>query len=96
MSLELAYSKPQGLTAKTFSSDMVLLGDYNITTSDFCQLVMYVLTNTNLEPNDPRYDLVETIKKLKITDGFPSFIRGKDSFGLRPAMTGEHRFEVGT
>ena len=86
MSLELSYSSPQGLSAKTFSSLTVLLGDYEISMSDFCALVMYVLTNTNLDPNDPRYDLVDAVKKLKITDGFPTFIRGKE-------MTVEHRFK---
>jgi len=88
MSLELSCSSPQGIFAKTFSSRTVLLGDYEISMSDFCALVMYVLTNTNLDPSDPRYDLVDAIKKLKVAKGFPTIIHGKE-------VAGEHRFEIG-
>ena len=88
MSLELSFSKPEGITAKTFDAETLLLGDYQISMQDFCQLVKYVLTNTNLAKGDPRYSLVESIKKLKVTEGFPTIIRGQ-------TLRGSLRFELG-
>ena len=72
MSLKLANSKPP-IEAKTFGpgiqvfwmSDTVLLGDYKIPIDDFCCLVEYVLSNTDVRPNDPRLKLVECVNKVK-------------------------------
>jgi len=89
MSLELSFSKPEGITAKTFDAETLLLGDYQISMVDFCQLAMYVLTNTNLAKGDPRYSLVESIKRMKVTEGFPTVIQGKV---LKEAL----RFELPT
>ena len=46
---------PEGTEAKTdFDGKCVDVGGIRITTEDFCQLAMYVLTNTDLQPNDSR------------------------------------------
>lgn len=41
-----------------------------ISLEDFCVLTYYVLTNSDLMPEDPRLNLIERIKKLQITEGF--------------------------
>lgn len=83
MSLELSFTKPHPIEAKTYPSLMpvagelkrfVQLGDYSIPIDDFCALVEYVLTNTDLDQDDPRLDLVEKIKHLKVVDGFQTLI----------------------
>jgi hypothetical protein len=73
MSLTLSYSKPQDLDVKTLGlpgCNVVLLGDYQIPMEDFCEMVKYVLTNTDLEPEDPRLELLEFVKGLKPVDGW--------------------------
>jgi hypothetical protein len=71
-------TKPLGLEVKTGMPGTlpdVRLGDYEISMSDFCEAVLYVLTNTNLEPNDPRLYLVEKIKSMKEVESYNG--RGK-------------------
>ena len=76
MSLELSNSKPL-IIAKTgiIGNTVQLYGgnmDAEIPLKDFCFLVEYVLTNSDIEPNveDPRIDLMTRIKNAKIVDGF--------------------------
>lgn len=56
---------PEGTRANTdFDGKYVDVGDIRITTEDFCQLAMYVLTNTDLQPNDPRLHFMMQLAKL--------------------------------
>ena len=81
MSLILDCSSPKGIEAKTGflqSKDgkaTVHLGTYmspivEIDMEDFCALVEYVLTNTDLNENDPRLALIENIKNLRPVPGY--------------------------
>ncbi len=49
---------------------MVFIGEYEVSMEDFSAMVLYVLTNTDLEENDPRIELVKNIKNLMITTGW--------------------------
>ncbi len=62
--------------AKTFSPTLgkplgsqVWIGDLEIDHADFCALVIYFLTNTDLDPtgNDPRLSLLQTIKEMNVS-----------------------------
>ena len=69
LALELG-TTPEGTVAKTdFDGKFVDVGDIRITTDDFCQLVIYVLTNTNLNQNDPRLHLMQQLAKLNVVTG---------------------------
>jgi len=83
MSLTLDESKPTGLTIKTCGirfeiakgtskrrEQIVMLGDYEIPMSDFCAAIEYVLSNTDLDPNDPRIGLVERIQRSNMVQGY--------------------------
>lgn len=84
MSLVLSNSKPDGLTAKTFGDlcrsnsgeQVVIIGDYVIPMSDFVVLVMYVLTNSELDENDPRLQLVAQVKNMGVVPDFLNEGRG--------------------
>lgn len=52
----------------TFSG--VQIGKEKMNMKDFCDAVCYVLTNTDLTSDDPRLELVEFVKQLKIVDGY--------------------------
>lgn len=69
LSLDLG-TKPDGTVARTdFDGKLVEVGDLEISTEDFCQLAMYVLTNTDLQPNDPRLHFMNQLAKLSVVDG---------------------------
>lgn len=69
LSLDLG-TKPHGTVAVTdFDGEYVGVADLQISTADFCQLVIYVLTNTDLQPNDPRLHLMNQIAKLNVIPG---------------------------
>ena len=51
--------------------------DIKIDKDDFCQLVYYFLTNTDLEENDRRLKLIEDIKKLKQVKGYGIHTKSK-------------------
>ena len=75
MSLSLGLgTKPAGLEVKTFGfgsmGNTVHLGDYEISLEDFLVTVEYVLTNTDLEPNDPRRQFVKCVQSMKEVDGY--------------------------
>lgn len=61
---------PQAKTYPPLVSPLISIGPLDLTATDFAALVVYVLTNADLAKDDPRIELVETIKRLKITDGF--------------------------
>ena len=70
---------PKGLRCKTHGlvpislSDKVDIGDYELTIEDFCMLVHYVMTNTDLlGPDDPRISLVKMFRKARVVDGYNS------------------------
>ena len=76
MSLILSDTTPE-ITAKThgghIGSAVNLYGlgfDIEISLEDFCCLVNYVLTNTDLHKDDPRIPLVEKIKNLQLLPGY--------------------------
>lgn len=67
-------TKPPGLEVKTFGfgpmGNTVHLGDYEISLEDFLLMTKYVLTNTDLEPADPRLQFVKCIKSMKEVGGY--------------------------
>jgi len=79
MSLKLSHSSDAShtITAKTWTADHVMLFSKELSSShgieidmrDFCELVLYVLTNTDLDPMDPRVRLVNLIREMKIVEG---------------------------
>ena len=62
-------TKPDGLPIKS-GFGKILIGDYQLTMEDFAAMVRYVIRNTDLQEDDPRIELVEQIKKLRIVEGF--------------------------
>jgi len=70
LSLDLG-TKPDGLHVKTWGAgNTVFLGNYEISLVDFLFAAEYVLTNTDLEQNDPRLQFVKCIKAMKKTNGY--------------------------
>ena len=67
-------TQPDGLEVKTFGFGLmrntVRLGDYEISLEDFLVAAEYVLTNTDLEPNDPRLQFVKCVQSTQETDGY--------------------------
>lgn len=97
MSIELSLSYPKGLSAKTQGvklpvtgrgherKQLLMLGDYEIPMEDFCELALYVLTNTDLDKDDPRVALVDRVRAMKVVDGYNKIV-GNDSHSVRLAM----------
>ncbi len=48
----------------------IIIGDEVVTNKDFCELVKYVLSNTDLTQNDPREHLVKEICDIKRVEGW--------------------------
>lgn len=75
-------TRPAGVEVKTSFANRVWLGtkpgtcfgdaDIDMSLADFTSMVLYVLTNTDLEPNDPRLPLVERIKEMRMVPGYNS------------------------
>ncbi len=70
-------TKPEGLEIKTWGDMLgpdplqtIHLGEYEISMVDFLYAAAYVLTNTNLEKNDPRLQFVEYIRAMKVIEGY--------------------------
>lgn len=72
MSIELDMGTlPEGTIAVTsWDGSSVDVGDITIAMADFCHLVLHVITNSDLQPEDPRFDLFSQLAQLKILDGF--------------------------
>ncbi len=70
LSLDLG-TKPDGTIAMTdLNGTVVEVGPVTMTTEDFCQLVIYVLTNTDLVSGDSRLHLMNQIAKLNVVQGY--------------------------
>lgn len=66
-------TRPAGLEVKTFGfgpTNTVHLGKYEISFEDFLVAAEYVLTNTDLEPNDPRLQFVKCVQSMKEVTGY--------------------------
>lgn len=61
---------PNDLFTKSHPSNggRVLIGDYDLSMKDFVALAEYVLTNTDLQPDDPRLEFMDYVKTLVQTD----------------------------
>ena len=81
MSLELnCGTSPENLRIITIPNGTTIIGDYELSMEDFCEMVKYVLNNTDLLPDDLRLKLVEDIKNSKVVPGWNSILlQGKDS-----------------
>jgi len=76
----MTYILSSGVEVKTSSfvtdtengnEQIVFLGKDEIPMSDFCEIVHYVMTNTDLSSEkDPRIGLVEIINNYKVAPGF--------------------------
>ncbi|MDP1689604.1 MAG: hypothetical protein Q8L52_00120 [bacterium] len=85
-------SVPSGLGAQVFGGEGVHIGDYCLSMEDFCAMVRYVLTNTNMEgEQDPRLKLVGDIKNAQTTEGFIEIIQGKKTPDLRRLALPDYR-----
>jgi hypothetical protein len=66
---------PNGPRVKTFGCcddtivGTVFIGEYEVSLVDFLKAAKYVLTNTDLEPNDPRLQFVKCVQSIKKVDG---------------------------
>ena len=78
MSLELSGTNPM-VIAKSGIPGTNSINLYNsnndmeIPMDDFCCLVEYVMTNTDLFPDDPRFKFIERIKQASITKGYDPY-----------------------
>jgi len=67
-------TQPAGLEVKTFGfgsmGNTVHLGDYKISIEDFLVAAEYVLTNTDLDPNDSRLQFVKCAQSMKEVEGY--------------------------
>jgi hypothetical protein len=68
-------SEPNDIEVKTMWPIIkeVRIGEYYLSMEDFEELVLYVLTNSDLTKNDPRYKLVEKINNMKVGPGWNSY-----------------------
>ena len=62
-----------------FFENKIRVGDHDIDADDFCNLVMYFLTNTDLDVDDCRVKLVKDIESLTAVKGFNSGVREWES-----------------
>lgn len=87
MSLELSFSDPKLEVFCSHRGEKITLCDnregveIGIPTIDMCGLIVYFLTNTDLNENDLRIWLVEKIKAFKIIDGYNP---GKKRLDIKP------------
>ena len=68
MSLELSSSPNKPVITFQFDNMIHLCGDdgheVDITPEDFCHAMYYVMTNTAIDPNDPRLTFLKVVKQL--------------------------------
>ena len=71
LALELG-TKPEGLEIKTFGvrPEVVFLGAYEISMADFLFAAHYVLTNSDLEPNDLRPQFLKCVNSMHEVKGY--------------------------
>lgn len=74
MSLSLRQgTDPHGLEVKSWGKPVnlgILIGDYTLSMADFLDMVEYVLTNTDLEPNDLRPGFLARMQNMKVVEGY--------------------------
>jgi hypothetical protein len=73
MSLKLNVDTDPPVVTKSYEvggQHTIIIGQEDIGLQDFCALAEYVLTNTDIIPNDPRLPLIEKIKGMKLVDGY--------------------------
>lgn len=78
MSLVLDQSVGKPIASMIFSKGVCI---NNIDMNDFCQLVVYLMPNTDLTEDDPRLELWRMLTKLEIVDGY---LDGNVRLGIKP------------
>ena len=63
-------TKPDGLRVTAQLTNVVSIGNYEISLDDFLIVAEYVLTNTDLVPNDHRLQFVKCVKSMKEVKGY--------------------------
>jgi len=63
-------SARSGYAGRGFFNNKVIVGDYEIDIADFCALVEYVFTNTDLDEFDPRRSTLQILKCLNEVEGY--------------------------
>lgn len=86
-------TEPKGLMIKTFGASWpgVHLGDYTISEFDFCEAIMYFLTNTDLESDDRRLKLVERIRKIGVV---PGWVQGRERLGTFESVKAREKLDA--
>jgi hypothetical protein len=59
-----------GYAGRGLFDNKVIVGDYEIDIADFCALVEYVFTNTDLAECDPRRSTLQILKSLHEIEGY--------------------------
>lgn len=67
--MSMILAKSNNIQCSTLNN-ILYVGDYDIDLDDFCQLVQYVLTNFDLQHNDPRLMLMSSLAKLNVVQGY--------------------------
>lgn len=91
MSIELEYSRPQGTEVKSTMGVVYISNSgfcVDIEMVDFCEMVRYVFENTDLEPDDPRLQVMQLLSEDIQTAGEVTGWGGKHT-------TGSKRLELG-
>jgi hypothetical protein len=70
MSLILNHATPSGTRVISTIGGIVAIGPVEMPIEEFCVTAMYVLANTDLEPDDPRLEFVKDVKRLAKIRGF--------------------------
>lgn len=78
MSLELSHSSPMGITVSIAPDLLSALRfehpegkwDFAVSMEEFCQVMMYALTNTDLHPGDPRLKFMNDLAELCQVQGY--------------------------
>lgn len=68
-------TQPAGLEIRTqeegsAGTTTIFLGDYKISLKDFLTATKFVLTNTDLKPNDPRLRFVRCVQSMQKIQGY--------------------------
>lgn len=84
-------SKPDGLEAKTFGLHgdfTVFIGEYELSMEDLFILTHYVLTNGDLQKDDPRRQFIDCIRSMREVEGHNAAISRMT--GLTQGLFGVH------
>lgn len=73
--LNRSYEQPDAFitskgNSRGFTENSIRIGEHHIDVEDFAEVVIYFFTNTDLEEDDIRYDLLARIKSLKEIKGY--------------------------